>query len=198
MGLDPAVKALANGRIEAVDIASVNGRYFVHQFAVGMHARMVRTREKLDYHSRVGKMWASVRAVVTAASSLPMVDLRFEIDGKTQHFRTPAVAISNNIYGDGHLPYSDDPRGGKLGIYVMRATSRAAVLKTTIDMMRGAWKDKENLTVMTADKLVIEHSRSKSRNRSVMDGELRPLDRRSEVQIHPRGLKVLVPEDAEF
>ncbi|KQQ82150.1 diacylglycerol kinase family protein [Aureimonas sp. Leaf324] len=198
MGLDPAVKALANGRIAEVDIASVNGRYFVHQFAVGMHARMVRTREKLDYSSRIGKMWASARAVVTAAGSLPMVDLRFEIDGKTQVIRTPAVAISNNIYGDGHLPYADDPQGGKLGIYIMRATSRLAVLKTTVDMMRGAWKDKDNLTVMTADEIVIEHRRSKSRNRSVMDGELRALDRRSEVKIHPRGLKVLVPEEATF
>ncbi len=196
LGLDPAVKSLANGRITEVDIASVNGRYFVHQFAVGMHARMVRTREKLDYHSRIGKMWASVRAVVTAASSLPMVELSVEIDGKAQVIRTPAVAISNNIYGEGHVPYADDPRGGKLGIYIMRATSRAAVLKTTVDMMRGAWKDRENLTVLTADKLVIEHRRSKSRNRSVMDGELRSLDRRSEVRIHPRGLKVLVPEDA--
>ena len=158
----------------------------------------MRTREKLDYSSRIGKMWASARAVVTAAGSLPMVDLRFEIDGKTQVIRTPAVAISNNIYGDGHLPYADDPQGGKLGIYIMRATSRLAVLKTTVDMMRGAWKDKDNLTVITADEIVIEHRRSKSRNRSVMDGELRALDRRSEVKIHPRGLKVLVPEDATF
>ncbi len=198
MGLDPAVRSLANGRIAEVDIASVNGRYFVHQFAVGMHARMVRTREKLDYHSRLGKMWASVRAVVTAAGSLPMVDLRVEIDGKAQVIRTPAVAISNNIYGDGHLPYADDPQGGKLGIYIMRATSRMAVLKTTLDMMRGAWKDTDKLTVLTADKLVIEHQRSKSRNRSVMDGELRSLDRRSEVRIHPKGLKVLVPDEATF
>ncbi|RIY02142.1 diacylglycerol kinase [Aureimonas flava] len=198
MGLDPAVKALANGRVVEVDIASVNGRYFVHQFAVGMHARMVRTREKLDYRSRFGKMWASVRAVVTAASSLPTVALRIEIDGRTQVIRTPAVAISNNIYGDGHLPYADDPRGGKLGIYIMHANSRVAVLKLTIDMMRGAWKDKGNLTVLTADELVIEHRRSKSRNRAVMDGELRSLDRRSEVRIHPRGLKVLVPDEASF
>ncbi|WP_279479993.1 diacylglycerol kinase family protein [Aureimonas sp. SK2] len=198
MGLDPAVKALANGRIAEVDIASVNGQYFVHQFAVGMHARMVRTREKLDYHSRIGKMWASVRAVVTAASSLPMVELRVEIDGKAQVILTPAVAVSNNIYGNGHLPYADDPRGGKLGIYIMKATSRMAVLKTTIDMMRGAWQGATHLTVLTADQLVIEHRRPKSRNRSVMDGELRSLDRRSEVRIHPRGLKVLVPDEATF
>ncbi len=52
--------------------------------------------------------------------------------------------------------------------------------------------------MITADEIVIEHRRSKSRNRSVMDGELRALDRRSEVKIHPRGLKVLVPEEATF
>ncbi|WP_182085428.1 diacylglycerol kinase family protein [Aureimonas sp. ME7] len=198
LGLGEAVKALANGRVTEVDIASVNGKYFVHQFAVGMHARMVRTREKLEYGSRFGKMWASVRAVVTAAKSLPFVNLTMEIDGRMRTIRTPAVAISNNIYGDGHLPYADDPRGGRLGIYIMRSNTRAAALKVTVDMMRGAWKDSQKLTVLTAAELNIDHHGAKAENRSVMDGELTELAPRSRVRIHPRGLRVLVPDDVDI
>ena len=39
--LDAAVEAFADGEIKAVDMASANGRPFVHQFSIGMHAKMV-------------------------------------------------------------------------------------------------------------------------------------------------------------
>jgi len=194
--LDEAVRSLATGRIVEVDIASVNGNYFVHQFAVGVHARMVRTREKLDYGSRLGKMWASVKAVGAAVRALPVVDLTVEIDGRQEKVRTPAVAISNNIYGDGHLPYADDPQGGHLGVYLMRSTDRAAVLKLTVDMMRGAWKASQDLSVSQADVIRLRYHGRKRRDRSVMDGELHDLAEVSEVRIHPRGLRVLVPDEA--
>ncbi|WP_062012555.1 diacylglycerol kinase family protein [Aureimonas sp. AU4] len=196
LSLEEAVRSLATGRVVEVDIASVNGRYFVHQFAVGVHARMVRTREKLDYGSRLGKMWASVKAVGAAVRALPVVDLSIEIDGRNENVRTPAVAISNNIYGDGHLPYADDPQAGRLGIYLMRSTDRAAVLKLTIDMMRGAWKASQALSVAEADLIRIRYHGRKRHDRAVMDGELHDLDEVSEVRIHPRGLRVLVPDEA--
>ena len=198
MELEQAIRALANGRIVEVDIAAVNGEHFIHQFAVGLHARMVRTRDKLDYGSKVGKMWASVKSVVSAVQSLPLVDLEIVIDGKRESIRTPAVAISNNIYGDGHLPYADDPQGGKLGVYLMRSTNRAAMLKMTMDMMRGAWKANKDLTVTEADSIRIVYGGRKTVNRAVMDGELKNLARVSDVTMHRRGLKVLVPEDCSL
>ncbi|WP_062111958.1 diacylglycerol/lipid kinase family protein [Aureimonas sp. AU40] len=194
--LEQAIRALSTGRIVEVDIASVNDEFFIHQFAVGLHARMVRTRDKIDYGSKVGKMWASVKAVVSAVRSLPLVDLEIEIDGKRESIRTPAVAISNNLYGDGHLPFADDPQAGRLGIYLMRSHDRAAMLKMTMDMMRGAWKANKDLTVTEADSIRIVYGGRKTHSRAVMDGELKNLDRVSDVTIHRRGLKVLVPESA--
>jgi diacylglycerol kinase family enzyme len=196
MELEQAIGALATGRIVEVDIASVNDAFFIHQFAVGLHARMVRTRDKLDYGSKFGKMWASAKAVVSAVRSLPLVDLEIEIDGKRESIRTPAVAISNNLYGDGHLPFADDPQAGKLGIYLMRSHDRAAMLKMTMDMMRGAWKANKDLTVTAAESIRIVYGGSKTHHRAVMDGELTDLDRVSDVRIHRRGLKVVVPDEA--
>ncbi|WP_062219360.1 diacylglycerol/lipid kinase family protein [Aureimonas sp. D3] len=198
MELEQAVRALANGRIVEVDIAAVNGEHFIHQFAVGLHARMVRTRDKLDYGSKVGKMWASVKAIVSATQSLPLVDLEIVIDGKRESIRTPAVAISNNIYGEGHLPFADDPQAGKLGVYLMRSTDRVAMLKMTMDMMRGAWKANKDLTVTEADSIRIVYGGRKTVKRAVMDGELKDLARVSDVTMHRRGLKVLVPEDSKL
>jgi diacylglycerol kinase family enzyme len=42
--LEAALRALAAGSVGAVDIATANGRPFVHQFSVGLHSRLVRIR----------------------------------------------------------------------------------------------------------------------------------------------------------
>ncbi|MGC3974964.1 MAG: diacylglycerol kinase family protein [Nitrospira sp.] len=64
--LEAALQSFADGEVIAVDMASANGQPFVHQFSVGMHAKMVQLREKMDFGSRLGKMQASVRAAWAA------------------------------------------------------------------------------------------------------------------------------------
>ncbi|TIL61589.1 MAG: diacylglycerol kinase family lipid kinase, partial [Mesorhizobium sp.] len=60
--LDAAVKSFADGEVIAVDLATANGQPFVHQFSIGMHARMVQLRQDMEYGSRLGKMRASIKA----------------------------------------------------------------------------------------------------------------------------------------
>lgn len=196
LALQQAVSALAGGRVVAVDIATVNGRPFVHQFSVGLHARMVRARESLDYGSRIGKMWASARAIATTLRSLPMVHLEIEIDGRRQRIQSPAIAVSNNLYGEGHLPFTDEPQAGQLGIYICRTDKTAAVSKLALDILRGAWRGNTALTILTAKTIRIDAALSKTSGRAVRDGELVDLEPSSDVRIHPKALRVLVPEDA--
>lgn len=196
LALQEAVSALAGGRVTAVDIATVNGKPFVHQFSVGLHARMVRARESLDYGSRIGKMWASTRAIVTTLRSLPLVHMEIEIDGKRQRIQSPAIAVSNNLYGEGHLPFTDEPQAGQLGIYICRTDNIAAVSKLALDILRGAWRGNPALAILTARTIKIDATLSKASGRAVRDGELVDLEPSSEVKIHPRALRVLVPQDA--
>lgn len=198
LDLSLAVHALAAGRVTEVDIALVNGEPFVHQFAVGLHARMVRTRERYDYASRVGKMWATTRAIASTVRSLPMVRLQIEVDGRLETIESAAVAISNNIYGEGHMPYADDPRGGLLGLYICRTRDSLATARLAVDMLRGAWRDNPALTVTAAKKVRIEHDSGPIEDRAVRDGELVRLDPVSEIEIGEKALKVLVPAEASF
>ena len=199
LGLTAAVQALANGHIVDVDIATVNGAPFVHQFAVGLHARMVRTRERLDYASRPGKMWATTKAIGTALRSLPLVELELEIDGARQFIRSPAVAVSNNLYGAGHLPFADDPKGGTLGVYICRTHDPITVARLALDVLRGTWRDNPALTVLQARTVTIRYAAGRKRaKRAVRDGELCDLEPESEVVVRPSRLKVLAPEDATY
>ena len=196
--IEAAVAALADGTIIEVDIATVNGTPFIHQFAVGMHARMVRMREKFDYGSRFGKMFATTKALVATLRRLPIVEAEIDIDGETRRIRTPALAVSNNVYGDGHLPFADDPRGGKLGVYIIETRDVRAVARLTLDILVGGWRRNSSLKVYAAKKVVIDYRGRDHRHRAVCDGELRDLDAQSVVEIHAKALRVLVPAEATY
>ncbi|MBB4002466.1 MAG: diacylglycerol kinase family protein [Aurantimonas endophytica] len=198
LDLTEAIAALASGQVLAVDVGTVNGEPFVHQFAVGLHARMVRMREGLTYRSRIGKIIASSRAVFLALKQLPSVELVIEIDGAQQRISSPAVAISNNLYGEGHVPYADDPRGGVLGVYICRVKAPRAVMKLTFDILRGSWRQNPHLEVLTAHKVAFEYNGRHHDKRAVRDGELTRLEPSMLVEIKPQALNVLVPAEASY
>lgn len=99
LNLEQALKAMASGEVERVDIATASGRPFVHQFSVGMHSRLVRIRNGLTYNSRLGKILASVRAA-SATLSRPLVfDAEIRTPNGIENRRATAISISNNLLG---------------------------------------------------------------------------------------------------
>ncbi|NDW07075.1 diacylglycerol/lipid kinase family protein [Jiella pacifica] len=198
LNLEAAVKALAGGRITKVDVATVNGKPFVHQFAAGLHARMVRFREKITYRSRIGKIWATTRAIALAFRKLPKVEILIKVDGRTERLLCSAIAISNNLYGPDHVPFADNPKGGVLGVYICTERNINKVAKLTLDILTGRWRGNASLVVKTAKHVQLAHRGKPRSNRAVRDGELELLDDLSEVELHPLGLSVLVPAEATY
>ncbi|RRI04964.1 diacylglycerol kinase family lipid kinase [Mesorhizobium tamadayense] len=191
--LDAALKSFADGEVMAVDVASANGQPFVHQFSIGMHARMVQLRENMVFGSRLGKMQASVRAAWATIKNPRSFKVTLSIGKAEIVTRTTGIGISNNLFGEGHLPYADNPAGGVLGIYVSVAHRRHHMAKLLLDMLRGRWRDSEHVEIHQADKAVLKiHSPTKKFS-AVMDGELVGLERETVIEIHPRALNVLVP-----
>ncbi|RWM02730.1 MAG: diacylglycerol kinase family lipid kinase [Mesorhizobium sp.] len=191
--LDAALQSFATGKVTAVDMASVNGRPFVHQFSIGMHVRMVKLRETMDFGSRLGKMRASVRAGWATIKNPRTLKVTLSIGNAEIVTRTTGIGISNNLFGEGHLPYADNPAGGVLGIYVSVARRRYHLAKLLLDMLRGRWRDSEHIEIHQADRAILKiHSPTKKFS-AVMDGELVRLERETVVEILPGALNVLVP-----
>lgn len=194
--LEAALKAFTDGEVKAVDMATANGRPFVHQFSIGMHARMVQLREKMDFGSRLGKMRASVRAAWATIKNPRTLKVTLTI-GKTDIVtRATGIGISNNLFGEGHLPYADNPAGGVLGIYVSVARRRRDLVKLLLAMLRGRWRQSEHVEMHQADKAVLKIHSSPTKFKAVMDGELVKLERETTVEIHPATLNVLVPRSS--
>jgi diacylglycerol kinase family enzyme len=187
-----AIDVLSHSDVRNVDIASANGRSFVHQFSAGLHARMVRYRNSMSYASRLGKIRASARAAIGVMLNPPEFEVEFNAEGKTGVRRVSAISVSNNEFGSDALMYADDVTRGHLGFYIADPLTPAGVAKLTLDILRGRLKDNEAVTAMTVTELELHFPRHRKDVRCVIDGELLPMDRDILLKIHAGELKVLV------
>ena len=113
--LTAALEALATGTIRNVDIATANGKPFVHQFGAGIHARLVRIRESMVYRSRWGKMLASVRATATAVARPPRFTIEIATPRGTEVRKASGIAVTNNPIGGEAHSACGQPRPGRPG-----------------------------------------------------------------------------------
>ena len=191
--LDAAVQSFAHGEVKPIDIASANGRPFVHQFSVGMHARMVGVRDKMEFASRLGKMRASIRAALATMLDPQPLKVSLTIGDAEILTRATLIGITNNLFGEGHLPYAEQPDGGVLGIYVTVASERGQLLRFFLNVARGRWRDNPHVEIHEGEKVVMKILSPVGRRKCVIDGELLPLAPETTIEIHKRALNVLVP-----
>lgn len=193
-----AIDALAQGQVREVDIATANGRPFVHQFAAGLHARMVRLRDEREFSSRLGKLLASVRAAVgmilRPSRFRVLVDL--DQDGQVEQRQLSAISISNNPFGNNPLSFVDDVTTGKLGIYLTDPLRPAGVVKLVLDILRGRLSENEAVTTATARSVRLHFPHRHRDCLCLIDGELIEMPREVEIRQYPGALRVLTPAEA--
>ena len=193
LSLEDAIESFATGRVREVDVASANGRPFVHQFAIGLHARLVKLRSRRQFGSRLGKVWASLTAAIQAAANPQLMRIELTMNGSTRSVTTTGIGISNNLFGPGHLPYADVPDGGRLGVYIAKARSRLDLAWLFIKIAIGQWQTSERLEVHQASVVKLKAEHARKRVLCLIDGELSLLQTELEIVQHPRCLRVLVP-----
>jgi diacylglycerol kinase family enzyme len=196
LSLDEAVVAFASGHIRKVDIATADGKPFVHQFSVGMHPRIVEMRSRMAFSSRLGKIGASLRAALDTIRNPVQLKVTLQMPHTEIVARTAGISISNNLYGEGHLPYADRPDGGVLGVYITSARRRRHLLLLCLTAALGRWRASEQVEIHETGTVVLKIE-SRRRQSCVIDGELQPLRPETDIRIHPRALKVLEPTGSE-
>jgi diacylglycerol kinase family enzyme len=197
LSLDGAVQAFAEGEVVPIDVASANGHPFIHQISLGMHAKMVGLRDKMTFASRLGKMSASMRASLATLLDPPSLRVLLQIGDAEIITRATAISITNNLFGEGHLPYADQPDGGVLGVYVTVARERGQLLRFFLNAARGRWRDNPHVEIHEGEKVVLKLLSRSGKRKCVIDGELLPLARETTVEIHKKVLNVLVPAKPE-
>jgi diacylglycerol kinase family enzyme len=165
-----------------------------------MHAKLVRLRSNMDFASRLGKIRASARAAYSTLLHPPVMDVRLKIGEAEIETTTTGIGITNNLFGEGHLPYAERPDGGVLGVYVTVARRQTELVRFFLNMARGRWRDNQHVEIHEATKVVLTLKRNRGKRECVIDGELCRLERETTVEIRPGALRVLAPRveaDAE-
>ena len=147
----------------------------------------------MEFGSRLGKIRASLRATWNTIRNPPTMKVEMRIGESDVLARTTGIGITNNLFGEGHLPYADDPDGGMLGIYVTVARQRGELIRFLFNMALGRWRSNDQVEIHQAEKVVLNILSPRRRQRCVIDGELCRLDRQTTVLIHQKSLHVLVP-----
>jgi diacylglycerol kinase family enzyme len=194
--LDEALAALAGGDVQSVDIATANGRPFIHQMSVGIHPKLVKLREALSYRSRVGKMIASVRASLGVVLKPPSFHVEVRTPRGLERRRVAGISISNNPLDEGHLPLADRLDRGLLGIYLVKPLTLRTMARLAFGLVRGKFSSLPEVIDREAREATIRFPSKKSGSLAVIDGELIHLPDRIELAIHPGALQVVVPKPA--
>jgi diacylglycerol kinase family enzyme len=196
LDLDAAVHAFAAGCERRVDLASANGRYFVHQFSIGLHAKLVALRSCMAFSGRLGKMRASAHAAALTLWNPPRLRAAIETDGVTREFVTSGIGVANNMFCEGGLPVAEKPDGGVLAVYVTTALSRVETLIFSANMALGRWRGNPRVDLVEAREATVTLL-GRHPSHGAIDGELIPLEKQTHFRIHPGALKVLVPAERE-
>ncbi|WDR04146.1 diacylglycerol kinase family protein [Devosia algicola] len=192
--LEAALEALAGGDVKSIDIATANGRPFVYQFSVGVHARLVRIRETMTYRSRIGKILASVRAIASTVSRPPNFEAEIHYNGTVEKRRASGIAVSNNMLAEGHLPYAEGLDGGVLGVYVAAPMGPWALIKLAFNLMRGHWRESPMVSERVVPELRLTFPRRRGSAKAVIDGELMKLPPETVLKVHHKALRVIAPK----
>ncbi|TMH74868.1 MAG: sphingosine kinase [Betaproteobacteria bacterium] len=193
VGLDAAVDALVKGKRKAVDVGEVNGRVFVNNSSIGLYPEIVRRREKQRRRLGRSKWHAMLWAMHTVLRGDPFLDLALELDGVTQHRRTPFVFVGNNVYQmEGfYIGLRERLDCGVLSVYVTQRHRRARLMLLALRALFGRLHQARDFEARTTRELRIE-----SRHKRLLvatDGEVAPLDMPLEYRIRPGALQVIAP-----
>jgi diacylglycerol kinase family enzyme len=186
---------LASAQVHSVDIATANGQPYVHQFSAGMHARMVRLRNRMNFASRLGKMRASASAALSVMFKPPHFDVAFDIngDGRTEKREVSAISVCNNPVGSSPLFFADDITTGQLGVYLAAPLDTVGVAGLAIDILRGRLSENQSVMAAKTKSVRLHFPNHRKGVVCVVDGELLHMPRDVEIKIHPGELKVLAP-----
>lgn len=191
--LEGSLLALASGTVDNIDIATANGRPFVHQFGVGIHARLVRIRNDMVYRSRIGKMVASLRAIFAAAINPPRFEVDLDQNGVTRRVVASGIAVSNNPLAHGPFPVAGSLDAGVLGVYVASSVTTGELIGLMADVFTGKWRQNDLVSEAEVQDMVLRFPRRRGGLHAVIDGELISLDKDVRLQLHPKALAIVRP-----
>ncbi|HMC16986.1 MAG TPA: diacylglycerol kinase family protein, partial [Albitalea sp.] len=181
---EAALATIADGNIHAVDVADVNGRFFLNNSSLGLYPEIVHERELQQARLGRGKWPAFAWATLAALRRYPFLDARLSADEREQRYRTPFIFVGNNAYRmDGlRIGARNALDQGVLSVCVAQRTGRWGLVRLAFRALFGHLREAKDFRAMLAKNALVEtrHPRLRVAN----DGEVCLLDTPLHYRIH--------------
>lgn len=136
--LREAVHALLRARVRHVQVGLVNGRSFLVNASVGLYPRLLEEREHDKRQFGRSRVVALLSGLKTALGRHRNLRIAIELDGHTQHLKTPTLFVGNNrlqMEQVGLQPLGHAVEEGRLAAIAPRPVGRLRMLGL---LLRGA------------------------------------------------------------
>lgn len=183
--VDKALKRLKTRRVRTIDIASLDGTFFINNSSMGLYPASLRDREDLE--PMTGKWPAAI-----AASFRALIRFKtYHVTIDKRSFRTPFIFVGNNRYSLNSFGGTERSslEKGVLTVYAAKTQSRFRLLKIALFALVGKAKQLPEFDEFHTKSLMIE---TKSPKLSVShDGEVSKFASPLTYKVHANALKVL-------
>lgn len=140
------------GSEEELDVASVDGRYFINIASMGFDASVVNNVEKFKNRKYLPNKFAYLASVLDTAKDFKNLNLKMVIDQQEINTEAFMVAIANGKYYGGGIKIAPeaDLKDGLLDVLLVRDISRAKIIKFLPKAVPGKHMDLEEVTLLRA------------------------------------------------
>ena len=191
--LDAAIALLGTGRPRAVDLGSVNNRFFLNNASLGSYPRMVDERTALERRGRSRRI-AAIVAVARTWWRLRSVTAALTIDGRDLIRRSPFIVVGNGRYvlSGFSLSRRHTISDCQLSLYVAPRAGRLGALSLPLRALFGTLDRYEQFETFAANEITI--TVSQRRILTGIDGEVHELESPLRFTVRPGALQVLLPQ----
>jgi diacylglycerol kinase family enzyme len=194
LDIDEAVEVIVKRNVKSVDVAEVNGHYFLNNSSVGLYPKMVKHRNKEMDVLGYGKWWAMFRALLNVFKKYPLIAFRIRTENHYNEIRIPFIFIGNNKYTIDmfKLGMRDRIDGGELSLYYPKTSGKFSMLRFAFMALINRLDSVEDFYNTTCREVRLNSYRRMLEVSA--DGEVLHFHPPLEYKLHPGKLQIIVPE----
>lgn len=192
--MEAAVEALAEGMIRPVDLSEVNGRFFLHNAALGIHPHAVDRRERYREEWGINKAVAVSYALLEAVWKPPLLEGHLHSRERAEFIRAPFVFVGNNTYETAPFAFIQRKslNDGQLSVfYAHRVPPFTLFLMAFRTLLKRRLKEVPELKRIQTRSMTIDSRKKKLK--VLLDGELIRMKPPLEFRVRPGLLRALIP-----
>lgn len=194
LDLDTWFDTVETMQTRLMDVGEVNGRIFLHKVVVGFIPGVAKGRETIRGRDTLGVRLGFIRFFLRRLFRSRRMAVEITTRGGEKRIkRVVALAVGNNEYDEGLGRFFSRQRldDGLLTLYLLKHLDFFDLVRLTVEMMAGAWKQDEAIEIESVPAVTLRtrHPTVKT----MFDGEVETLTSPLAFRIRPEALTVLAP-----